>query len=75
MFWMICFLPLLLVLYSTQLFASKIMYALLAKRCSIMAIKSEDNRRAAMSHQMKRRTSDAFLTDYENSCSRVGASK
>jgi hypothetical protein len=70
MFWKICFLPLLLLLYSTQLFASKIMYAL-AERCSTMAIELEDNRRVAMS-QMKRRTSDALLTDYENLSSRVG---
>jgi hypothetical protein len=61
---------LLLLLYSTQLFASKIMYAL-AERCSTMAIELEDNRRVAMS-QMKRRTSDALLTDYENLSSRVG---
>jgi hypothetical protein len=70
MFWMICFLPLLLLLYSTQLFACKIMYSL-AERCSIMAIKSEKNRRASIL-QPKMRTTDAILTDSDNSSSRVG---
>jgi hypothetical protein len=70
MFWKICFLPLLLLLYLTQLFACKIMYSL-ADRCAIMAVSSEDNRRAAML-QMKIRTTDALLTDYENLSSRVG---
>jgi hypothetical protein len=70
MFWKICFLPMLLVLYLTQLFACKIMYSL-AERCSIMAIKSEENRRASIL-QTKMRTTDAILTDSENSSSRVG---
>jgi hypothetical protein len=76
-FWRICFLPLLIVLYASQLYACKILYAL-GYRCSkadaalLAASKAtgegfkEVQRRGSVASIASRRSSELLLDDFEN---------
>jgi hypothetical protein len=60
-FWTICFLPLLLLLYASQLYACKILYSL-AVRCRTAGYASIDKK----AKRQSRRESEALLSNFEN---------
>jgi hypothetical protein len=60
-FWKICFLPLLLLLYASQLYACKILYSL-AVRCRTAGDASTDKK----AKRQSRRESEALLSTFEN---------